>query len=105
MNEKITFRRQDKIPYGTYVAYRNLGQVFPDATIVINKDEPGYWDSLSNYDANQALIIVTGRFNADEDELKKLISFIENGNEVFVSARYLSAAADEVLNKPKLICS
>ncbi len=97
LNEKITLRRQDKIPYGTYAAYRNLHHIFPGAEILVNKNEPGYWDSLSNYDANQALIIICGSFSPDTDELRKLISFVENGNDVFVSARYISAAADEML--------
>ena len=51
LDERITFRAKDKIPYGTYVAYENLDHIFPDATIVTSKQEPGYWDSLSNYDS------------------------------------------------------
>jgi len=97
LNERITLRRQDKLPYGTYVAYRNLSQLFPGASVIVNKNEPGYWDSLSNYEANQALIIITNSFRPDKDELKRLVSFMENGNDVFVSARYVSAATDDLL--------
>jgi hypothetical protein len=43
------------------------------------------------------LIIVTGSFNADNDEMRKLIKLIEGGNDVIVSARYISAAADEIM--------
>lgn len=97
LDERITLRRQDKIPYGTYVAYRSLEQLFPGASVYTNKYEPGFWDSLSNLDSKQAAIIICDRFSPDEQEMKKLISFSENGNDVFISARYISATADEIL--------
>ncbi len=97
LDERITLRRQDKIPYGTYVAYRNLKYQFPEASIYTNKYEPGYWDSLSSYDSKQALIVVCDRFSPDEEEMKKMVSFSENGNDVFICARYISAAADKIL--------
>jgi hypothetical protein len=97
-NDSITFRQKDKIPYGTYVAYHGLQYMFPAAGIYINRQEPGYWDSLSVYDSNQALIIVSPQFLADEYEMKRLLQFVENGNDVFISARYLSYAAESKLN-------
>ena len=97
INDRVTLRRQDKIPYGTYVAYQGLASLFPAASVSTNKLEPGYWDSLSNYDSGQALIIVTGKFNADEVEMRKLISFIEKGNDVFVSARTISYTAGDMM--------
>ncbi len=95
LNERITLRKQDKIPYGTYVAYKGLDRIFPKATIYHNRHEPGFWDSLSSHEPGQALIIITSTFNADETEMEKLISFIEKGNDVFVSARTISYAAAE----------
>jgi hypothetical protein len=98
LDERITLRRQDKIPYGTYVAYQNLKHIFPGAKIFANKYEPGYWDSLSNYDDKQVFISICDRFSPDEEEMKRMISFAENGNDVFISARYISATADRILH-------
>ena len=97
LNEKITLRRQDKIPYGTYVAFRNLPYLFPAASIYTSRAEPGYWDSLSFNDPGQAYIAVTGTFNADEYEMKKLLEFVENGNDVFVSAAAISYDVKEMI--------
>ncbi len=97
LDERITLRKQDKIPYGTYVAYRNLKYLFPQAAIYNNHREPGYWDSLSSYEEAQLLLIVARQFQADEDEMKKIIEFVEHGNDVFISARYISAATDAIL--------
>ncbi len=97
LDERISFRKKDKIPYGTFVAFENLKHVFPAATISINAKEPGYWDSLSNYDTNQALLIISPVFYADEFEMKKLVRFIEKGNDVFVSSALISEEAQTIL--------
>jgi hypothetical protein len=97
LDERITLRKQDKIPYGTFVAYRNLKHIFPLASIYTNKFEPGFWDSLSIRDSKQAIIIVCGRFNPDEEEMKRLITFTQNGNDVFISAFIISELADRML--------
>lgn len=97
LDERITLRKKDKIPYGTFVAFNNLKQLFPEAELSTNHYEPGYWDNLSAYDTKQVLMIITGRFSADEREMKRLIEFTEKGNDVFVSAMYISSAADRLL--------
>lgn len=94
---RVTLRQKDKIPYGTYVAYENLKYIFPKARIFIDGNEPGYWDSLSNYNSGQAVIIVTPQLMADENEMKKLIDFVQKGNDVFISTRIVSYKAQEIL--------
>jgi hypothetical protein len=96
-NDRVTLRRQDKIPYATYVAFRNLPELFPGARVLVSKKEPGYWDSVSVYDKQQAFICITDRFGADESEMNKLLAFARSGNDVFISARYISSVADEFL--------
>lgn len=96
-NDRVTFQKRDKIPYGTYVAFESLKQIFPKATISSSRQEPGYWDSLSNYDPGQALLVVTPHFNASEEEMKRLIRFVENGNDVFISTMNISYDATQLL--------
>jgi hypothetical protein len=98
LDERFSLRKNDKIPYGSWVAYNSLPDLFPKASITINKYEPGYWDSLSNYEDKQVLIILTGRFDADREELQRMMRFVENGNHVLISAQYLSSAADKLFN-------
>ena len=94
---RITLRAKDKIPYGSFIAFESLKNFFPRATVKISKQEPGYWDSISNYDAGQALIIVSPIFNADEYEMKKLLGFIENGNDVFISTMDVSYEVTQMM--------
>lgn len=97
VDQRVTLRKQDKVPYGTYVAYQTMKYLFPEAVVQSDRSEPGFWDSLSTHEDRQALIIITGQFNADETEMKKLLAFIEKGNDVFVSARTMSWSASDMI--------
>jgi hypothetical protein len=94
LDERISFNKRDKIPYGMYVAYRNLSHIFPEASIIVNKKEPAQWDSLTNLSDKQAIIIITPRFMPDEFELNRLLSFAKAGNNVFISSRVFSLEAE-----------
>jgi len=98
LDERITLRKQDKIPYGTWVARNSLEYLFPRAEISSNRYMPGYWRSINADDSNQVLIIIADRLDADTYEMEDLVKFAKEGNDVFISARYISAAADKILN-------
>jgi hypothetical protein len=97
LDERLSFQVSSKIPYGTWVAYNHLKHIFPSASVSTNKKEPGTWDSLSIYGENQALIIVSPEFNADRSEMRMLINFAENGNDVFISAMDLPYEVKDML--------
>src|ERR1700735_1487232 len=44
LNRRVTLWRQDKIPYGTYIAYENLPSIFPNADITLNKSSPATFE-------------------------------------------------------------
>lgn len=98
LNERMSFSRRDKIPYGTYVAYENLKYLFPDAAIKVNRLSPEKWYADSILKPDQALFIITPQFLADENEMDKLIAFAQKGNTVFISTRVLSYDAQEMLH-------
>jgi uncharacterized protein DUF4350 len=90
LDERISFNKRDKIPYGMYVAYHSLSHIFPGASVIVNKKKPALWDSLSVFTDKQALIIISPRFMPDETELHRLLDFVKAGNTVFVSSHILS---------------
>jgi hypothetical protein len=94
---RITLRAKDKIPYGSFIAFESLKRFFPKASVEASKQEPGYWDSISNFDPGQAVVIVSPYFNADQQEMKKLLGFIENGNDVFISTMDISYEATQMI--------
>ena len=97
-DDRLSFRRRDKAPYGLYVAFQSLSQVFPNAHITVNRKAPADWDSLSSSTEKQTLIIIVPSFRADEFEMKKLINFVKNGNTVFISAAMVSYEVQNMLH-------
>lgn len=96
MDERITLRQADKIPYGMAAARKLCGALFPEATIVSDDRSPGYWETLSPAATKQAVIIVAGNFNADEFELDQLLNFVANGNYAFIIAKNFSLEARKI---------
>lgn len=96
-DETITLKKRDKIPYGTYIAFNSLSFIFPGAAILVNRKEPGDWDSVSLYRGSQALVIVAPRFYPNESEMENLIDFAKAGNDIFISARELSSTAQDYM--------
>lgn len=97
LDERITFRKKDKIPYGTWVAFRSLPALFPGASVYTSRKEPGSWDAISEKETRQLFIAITPKFMADEDEMNELLSFVESGNDVFISAKEVSGDVEDLL--------
>ncbi|HVE61935.1 MAG TPA: hypothetical protein VNA26_08950, partial [Chitinophagaceae bacterium] len=55
MDERITLRKQDKIPYGFYAARNLLPSLFPQASVYADNRPPGFWDSVYSDEINQAV--------------------------------------------------
>lgn len=94
MDERISLRQKEKIPYGFYAARQLVPTLFPGAAVYVDKRPPGYWDSLSTTGANQAVVLVASTMNADNRELQDLLEFAKEGNHVFIITKYLSYEAN-----------
>jgi hypothetical protein len=98
MDERITLREKDKIPYGTAAARSLVSSLFPRASVSSDSKSPGYWEDISPASGKQAVILMCGFFNADEYELRKILDFVERGNYVFIIARGFSTDAQTAFN-------
>jgi hypothetical protein len=110
LNEKLTFWKNDKIPYGTYYAYENLERMFPGVSIKINKTSPdkykiGNLDDLTTSEADSskagesAMIIIAPVVAPDRRELQAMMNYISEGNHIFISALEFS---DNLMDSLKL---
>lgn len=97
LDERLTFKKSDKIPYGTFVSWKLLPEMFPQAVVYPERSGPGYWDSLVESESSQALIIVVPEFQADEYEMQSLIDFASSGNDVLISCRRSSIDIQNML--------
>lgn len=84
LDERITLREHDKIPYGTFVAHQLLKSTFSKAHVSFDKASPGYWNDINTDTSNQAVFLICGAFEPDRDELKRITQFVQAGNFVFL---------------------
>lgn len=47
LDERITLRQRDKIPYGTYAAQRLLRATFSNTHVTFDKAAPGFWEGIN----------------------------------------------------------
>lgn len=85
VSTRISLDKRDKNPYGAFVFHESLKKFFPGATFKTNYEYPGdskiFGDSL----ANRLYVILQARFYPQDYEIDDLISFIGEGNNVFIS--------------------
>jgi len=96
MDERITLRKQHKIPYGFYAARNLLPALFPVASVYADNRPPGFWDSIYSDEKNQVAFLISKDFNASESELKHILNFAKKGNYVFIICKYFSYQANDL---------
>ena len=82
-----TYLKNDKIPFGTYILYNRINDIFPGDSVKVFR-EPVY-NVINDYQINSATyIIICEQINLNEYDINKLKGFIKKGNDVFISAQY-----------------
>ncbi|MBA3901752.1 MAG: DUF4350 domain-containing protein, partial [Bacteroidetes bacterium] len=82
---KQSFSRKDKIPFGTYVLYDVLPNIFPGKKCYENKES--FYDYLSfQENPKNNLLIINKDFMPDELDLEVLLDYVYDGNHAFIAA-------------------
>lgn len=82
----ITLSKNDKNPYGAYVFYNSLKNFFPRATITSNTKFIYGNEQLSGQDNGKLYVIMLPFLEISDYELRHIMRFVEQGNNVFVSS-------------------
>jgi len=84
----VTLDKEDKQPYGTYLAYKSLPYYFPGASVedlspkfrYTSMDNNMFWQGDS-----ASLMVLTGlNYYLSDEEWTRLKSFVREGNELFI---------------------
>lgn len=82
---KPTYLKEHKIPFGTYILYQQLPQIFPAADVRISKRR--IYSTLHDQKYRQAnLLLIASKADVDKSDLKELREFVRAGNSVFIAA-------------------
>ena len=80
-----TFASADKIPYGAYIMKERLPDIFPGSDIE-TATESVYMTLHKKHFTNTNYILVEDNFQAGTNDIKELINFASEGNNVFIAS-------------------
>jgi len=85
INWSQTLKNDEKIPFGTYIIYQRLTDIFPQANVVTVR-EPVYSVLADHGERQGVYIIICQNLKLTDDDYDQLSGFVEKGNDVFISA-------------------
>ena len=94
---RATFLRKDKIPYGCYILYSQLKDIFPGQTIEINKKSYYRFLKEKTIEKETSLLIIDQQFNPEKLDLDALLDFVSEGNNLFISAQEFGKNLEDTL--------
>jgi len=87
-----SYRRTDKLPFGSFIAYKGFASEFPDYWInVAEKPFNETWNGLKGESTNKYSLyfLVTKNLLLSVDEVNAMIEYVKAGNDLFISADYV----------------
>ncbi len=85
----VSFSQTKKNPYGSYILYHELKNIFPSAAISSYR-EPLYNKLHGNHFINSAIVLVSLNIMPTELEVNESLNYVNNGNYIFMAAPFLS---------------
>lgn len=92
-----TFSKNDKIPYGDYILYHILPDIFPNQPIQTN-DLPIYEALKDSSYQHTNFVIVNNKFIPDQYAAKKLLQYVSAGNDLFIATDKIGGFLADTLN-------
>ncbi len=95
---RFTLEQKDKIPYGTYVLFNTINDIFPGKKITLNKKTT--WEFVKkdeNNFENKNYIFISESFKIDKPEVLTLLNLAEKGNNIFISAHRFGGVFSDTL--------
>jgi hypothetical protein len=87
--------RNSKDPYGTYVLYKALPDLFDDVDL---SEQTVYQTTKNEYYRNNNFIFITHTFNPQETDTETLLQLARAGNNIFISAFQFEGQFADTLN-------
>jgi Domain of unknown function (DUF4350) len=99
INWQDSYTSKDKIPFGCYVAFDLLREIFPGEGNKIKSVYLPVYNSLRDkYYYNTNYIFINTSFTPDRLDIEMLLEFLKNGNDVFISASAFNRDIQDSLN-------
>ena len=88
-----TYKKDDKKPFGSYVAYEQFKKLFNDRFVETNVESFDVtWKNIKNYSSGtqySLYFLLAKNIQVSNDEAEAMVDFIKEGNDMFLSADYI----------------
>jgi hypothetical protein len=92
-----TFSAKDKIPFGTYVAHKLLGQLFYDNTVRDKKQHFAVtWNEIS--DTGSLYVCISKNLFLSAEDRQSMLNYADSGNSLFIACENIDSAFLKALN-------
>lgn len=96
VNWRVTYSKNDKIPYGNFVLFDFLTDIFPGKKIEVT--EMPLYNTLKNADSHPGnYIIINHSFGPDKLDVRTLLSHVGQGSHVFIAANQFDGLLADTL--------
>ena len=93
-----TFSRTDKNPFGTYVAFRQVNELFYRNDVRVKRTSVEKSLDENSNDTSALFISISRNFYLRANELSSMLSYVSRGNTAFISAGYFDSSLLKEMN-------
>ena len=93
----VTLEKKDKGPYGAYILYHRLKDIFPDAKI--DADQLPVYNQLSDTTLQHtAYLLIAPEAALHKEDVNRLLSYVASGNEAFIASYAIGRVLSDTLH-------
>ena len=98
LNWRPSYTSSDKIPFGCYILFNELPNLFPGQKIYTTSES--LYNSLVDRDTTSAssYILINDFLDLDKQETNKLLQYVQDGNDTFIAASNFGTYLADTLN-------
>ncbi len=97
-----SYRYTDKQPFGAYIAYHGFRHLFENRYVeVVRNPFDKQWNQIKDYENNNKYslyFLLTRNLVLSDEELKDLMEYVQQGNDLFIAADYVDVRLLQDLN-------
>ncbi|MCM4168842.1 hypothetical protein KCTC52924_02538 [Arenibacter antarcticus] len=98
VNWKPSYTSEDKIPFGCFVLYEELPQLFPAQELIPVNESLYNTLSIADSTINSNYLLINNNLELDKQEANQLLSYVHAGNDAFIAASSFGDYLSDTLN-------
>ena len=98
INWKSSYTAKDKIPFGGYVLFNELEELFPNSDITKVEESLFYVMEERDTALTTNYLLINDYVDLDNQELNRLLNYTAQGNTVFIAASDIDYTLKDTLN-------